>query len=133
MRAGHIVVRVANFGAGAPDERGNNAGVDVEYWVQNSFICVGDPDKMKPAERRSKSLPPRASIDCCDTLAPACNDSVEVQRRSGGGKRCKMCRGRKGDRCRCVSKAVSQKALRSNAVEGASRIAKSLPSLLEAQ
>jgi hypothetical protein len=132
MATGHVVVRATSADAGALDERDNNAGMDFEYWVQNSFICVGDPDKMKPAERRSKSLPPIAFIDWCDTLAPPCIDSVEVQRRSSGGKRCKRCRGRKGDRCKCVSKAAAQKALGSDAVEGASPIAKLPPSLLEA-
>ncbi|CAK0879046.1 unnamed protein product [Prorocentrum cordatum] len=116
MTSGRAVVRAVDVVAGSIDKRDGTAGVGVEYWVQNSFICVGDPDKMQPAERRSKSLPPRALTDWFATLAPPCDEIVEM-RRGGGGKRCRRCRGRKGDRCKCLSKAAAaaQKALGSGA------------------
>lgn len=104
--------------------------VEVEYWVQNSFICVGDPDKIHLPERRSKSLPPRAFMDACNTSATCCNELVKVQRRSKGGTRCKRCRGRKGDRCRCVSKATSRKAMGTDAADGEFPVARLRPDFL---
>jgi len=132
MAARDMALRLDIVGVGSLDEQSKITALGVTYWVQNSFICVGDPDKIQPPARRSKSLPPVTLLDGCNIPAPPCNVSIDVQRRGNGGKRCKRCRGRKGDRCRCVSKSTSRKAFGGEAVDAESSGTNLCPVLLVA-
>ncbi|CAK0839726.1 unnamed protein product [Prorocentrum cordatum] len=111
MAARLVVVREGILGASAPDKRDEIVGVEVKFWVENTFVCVADPDKIRLPEKRCRSLPPRKSVELRETSAPPRNGNAEVQHIRNRGKRCKWCRGRKGDSCRCIYKASSQVAM----------------------